>query len=87
MTRVMVAPEGWVVVRTARVLADLDACLRVRREVFIKGQCEPEAQEVDGLDAERVHFIAEQAVNLWVRLGSASSMRCPMRLRCFQETG
>ncbi|MFC5567727.1 GNAT family N-acetyltransferase [Rubellimicrobium aerolatum] len=37
---------------------DLDACLALRRAVFIEEQAVPEALEIDGLDAEAVHLLA-----------------------------
>lgn len=37
----------------------LDECLAIRRVVFIDGQNVPESLEVDGLDPECMHFIAE----------------------------
>jgi predicted GNAT family N-acyltransferase len=38
--------------------AELDVCLRIRREVFIEGQGVPAAIEVDGLDTVCVHLLA-----------------------------
>lgn len=45
---------------TVRVASngELEACLAIRREVFVVGQNVPEELEVDGLDPEAVHFIA-----------------------------
>ncbi|TNC72370.1 GNAT family N-acetyltransferase [Rubellimicrobium roseum] len=37
---------------------DLDACLRLRRVVFIEEQAVPEDLEIDGLDGEAVHLLA-----------------------------
>ena len=39
--------------------ADLQACLAIRRTVFIEGQWVPEPEEFDGLDPSCTHFIAE----------------------------
>nr|WP_245218907.1 GNAT family N-acetyltransferase [Rubellimicrobium aerolatum] len=36
----------------------MDACLALRRAVFIEEQAVPEALEIDGLDAEAVHLLA-----------------------------
>ncbi|MEE9278856.1 MAG: GNAT family N-acetyltransferase [Myxococcota bacterium] len=37
---------------------DLDTCLEIRREVFVRGQEIPEEIEIDGLDGECLHFLA-----------------------------
>lgn len=37
---------------------DLDACLALRRIVFIQEQDVPEAEEMDGLDDSATHFLA-----------------------------
>ena len=37
---------------------DLDACLAIRREVFIDEQGVPEAEEIDDLDAGAIHLLA-----------------------------
>jgi ElaA protein len=37
---------------------DLAACLALRREVFIREQGVPEADEVDGRDGEAIHLLA-----------------------------
>ena len=39
---------------------DLEACIAIRRTVFIEGQEVPEPEEFDGLDPTCTHFIAEQ---------------------------
>jgi predicted GNAT family N-acyltransferase len=39
-------------------IADLPACLAIRRVVFIEGQNVPESIEVDGLDETAQHFLA-----------------------------
>ncbi|NNK78161.1 MAG: GNAT family N-acetyltransferase [Litoreibacter sp.] len=49
MTKIYRLPAG----------ADLAPCLAVRRRVFIEGQNVPEAEEVDGRDAECIHYLAE----------------------------
>jgi ElaA protein len=38
--------------------ADLDACVAIRRTVFIEGQDVPEPEEFDGLDPACTHFVA-----------------------------
>lgn len=40
---------------------DIDACLAIRREVFIEEQNVPEADEVDDLDAGAIHILARDA--------------------------
>ena len=40
---------------------DIDACLAVRREVFIDEQGVSESEEVDGKDPEAVHILATDA--------------------------
>ena len=40
---------------------DLDACLAIRREVFIVEQNVPEADEQDGRDQEAIHLLARDA--------------------------
>ena len=40
---------------------DLDACLGLRRTVFIEEQGVSEADEIDDLDAEALHLLAKQA--------------------------
>lgn len=37
---------------------DIDACLAIRREVFIDEQGVPEAEEIDDLDAGAIHMLA-----------------------------
>lgn len=37
---------------------DIDACLAIRREVFIDEQGVPEAEEIDDLDAGAIHLLA-----------------------------
>ena len=37
---------------------ELDACLAIRHEVFVRGQGVPADLEVDGLDPSCVHFVA-----------------------------
>lgn len=44
---------------------DLALCLAIRREVFIEEQAVPEAEEVDGLDPDCLHFL------LWDTTGAA----------------
>ncbi|MDR6267401.1 MULTISPECIES: GNAT family N-acetyltransferase [Rhodobacterales] len=39
---------------------DLATCLSLRRTVFIEEQNVPEAEEIDGKDAEAVHILARQ---------------------------
>lgn len=41
-----------------RVTDDLDACLTLRRIVFIEEQNVPEDEEIDDLDASGIHFLA-----------------------------
>lgn len=45
-----------------RVTSDdeLATCLAIRRVVFIEGQNVPEAEEVDGLDPECLHYLLHQ---------------------------
>lgn len=60
----MVAPgeyNAFVVDVRIATAADMPACFRVRRLVFIEEQSVPESLEVDGLDDRAVHFIAEEA--------------------------
>lgn len=45
---------SWLIERTD----DLAACLSLRKEVFIEEQNVPEADEVDGRDADAVHLLA-----------------------------
>lgn len=40
---------------------DMEACLQIRRVVFIAEQNVPEAEELDGLDALCTHFLARAA--------------------------
>ena len=40
---------------------DIDACLAVRREVFVDEQGVSEAEEVDGKDPEAIHILAKSA--------------------------
>lgn len=40
------------------VTDDLDACLAIRRAVFIEEQAVPEALEIDGLDGRAIHLLA-----------------------------
>ena len=40
---------------------DIDACLTIRREVFIVEQNVPEADEMDDLDAGAIHILARDA--------------------------
>jgi ElaA protein len=40
---------------------DIDACLAIRREVFIDEQNVPEAEEIDDLDAGAIHILARDA--------------------------
>lgn len=40
---------------------DLEACHRIRREVFIIEQSVPEAEELDGLDDRALHLLARDA--------------------------
>lgn len=40
---------------------DIDACLAIRREVFIDEQNVPEAEEIDALDAGAIHILARDA--------------------------
>ena len=40
---------------------DIDACLAIRREVFINEQNVPEAEEIDTLDADAIHILARDA--------------------------
>lgn len=37
---------------------EMDACVKIRRVVFIEGQNVPEAREQDGLDDQCIHYIA-----------------------------
>lgn len=37
---------------------DLETCFALRREVFIEEQAVPEAEEIDGRDAEALHLLA-----------------------------
>ena len=37
--------------------SDLNACLEIRKQVFIIGQDVPEEEEVDGLDNQALHFL------------------------------
>ena len=39
---------------------ELETCLEIRRDVFVRGQGIPEQIEIDGLDGECVHFLAWQ---------------------------
>jgi len=39
---------------------EIGTCQAIRHEVFVLGQGVPEALEVDGLDAECIHFLAWQ---------------------------
>ncbi|MFY0693256.1 MAG: GNAT family N-acetyltransferase [Paracoccaceae bacterium] len=48
MTKIYRLPAG----------ADLAPCLAIRRRVFIEGQNVPEADEVDGRDAECIHYLS-----------------------------
>lgn len=48
---------------------DIDACLAIRREVFIDEQGVPEADEIDDLDAGAIHLLARDE-NGWP-LGTA----------------
>ena len=47
-------------IRIASSDADLQACLAIRRTVFIEGQSVPEPEEFDGLDPSCTHFVAEE---------------------------
>jgi predicted GNAT family N-acyltransferase len=47
-----------VTVRVAEDPADLEACFRVRKEVFVAEQNVPEEIEYDALDAHAVHVLA-----------------------------
>jgi predicted GNAT family N-acyltransferase len=38
--------------------ADLETCHRLRHEVFVKGQGVPSDLDLDGLDAQCMHFVA-----------------------------
>ena len=40
---------------------DIDACLLIRREVFIDEQNVPEAEEIDDLDGAAIHLLARDA--------------------------
>ena len=40
---------------------DIDACMAIRREVFIDEQNVPEAEEMDDLDAGAIHILARDA--------------------------
>ncbi len=58
--------------------AELDACLWIRRVVFIDEQAVPEDEELDGLDAESTHFLAEWQADPsgyvdegWIPVGTA----------------
>lgn len=51
---------------------DIATCLRLRRIVFIEEQNVPEAEELDGLDAQSVHLLAELEGRA---IGSARLMR------------
>jgi len=53
------ASGGELSVRDARS-DELADCLAIRRSVFIEGQSVPEQLEVDGRDAEALHFIARR---------------------------
>ena len=44
-------------IRRATTPADIDACLAIRRTVFIEEQGVDEALEVDGLDGEALHYL------------------------------
>lgn len=37
---------------------EFEACLTIRREVFVRGQDVPEEIEIDGLDPDCIHFLA-----------------------------
>ena len=73
--------------RTVRIARpdELDACLEVRREVFIEGQHVPEDLEVDGLDPDCIHFIAlvdgraVGAARLRIANGKAKAERVAVR--------
>ena len=45
-------------IRTARTTLDIEACFRIREEVFIDEQCVPAELERDEHDSEALHFIA-----------------------------
>lgn len=42
------------------ITQDLDACLALRRKVFIEEQGVSEAEEIDGKDIEAIHVLARQ---------------------------
>lgn len=42
------------------VTDDIDACLALRRRVFVEEQNVPEAEEIDGLDDTATHILATQ---------------------------
>jgi len=52
---------------------ELDACIEIRREVFVVGQNVPLELEVDGLDPDLTHFVAWSG---GVLLGTARMMEC-----------
>ena len=63
--------EAWRV-RLVNSPADMDAALRIRREVFVVGQSVPEELEVDGLDGSCTHLLAEARVDgAWTPVGTA----------------
>ena len=43
------------------VTDDFDACMAIRRKVFVEEQAVPEELELDALDATAVHLLARDA--------------------------
>ena len=52
--------EGRTAIRVVTDEADIAACLRLRRTVFIEEQGVSEAEEIDGLDPKCLHVLATE---------------------------
>lgn len=46
-----------ILVKKTSAAEDIQTCLAIRHEVFIKGQNVPAHEEVDGLDPDSVHYL------------------------------
>lgn len=67
--------EAWRV-RLINTPADLDAALRIREIVFVQGQGVPADLEVDGLDPQSTHLLAEaREQGAWLPVGAARLRR------------
>ena len=81
--------EAWRV-RLINTESDLAAALKIRETVFVLGQGVPADLEVDGLDPQCTHLMAEAREDgAWVPVGTSKtrpSTRAPARSSCTRRS-